>query len=213
MRAAYRDGTLEMWGAAINCVGVQQHGDYRLLHAAYLIEAAPKWSGVPVVLGGHKRPFDIVGVVGRAKLSDPLVIADVKIWDRRAIEKIVDGPAAFSVGYGKWSKQMVPGRFRGENFDGRITKMAGDHVAIVDVGRAGDAVRIRLPEHVREAIIEFEARRLANLFRRIRKKTPAMDAPRGNGMSAGRSGVKFPPSTEISGRCSLVRFGQTRSRP
>jgi uncharacterized protein len=58
------------------------------------------------------------------------------------ISKVRDGKVEISCGYA-FDLDMKPGTTpEGEEFDGRQTNIVGNHVAIVDYGRAGSSVRI-----------------------------------------------------------------------
>jgi len=70
--------------------------------------------------------------------EDSLVVADMVIRDVSAIEKIDGGKCQLSCGY---TADVIPevGNFNGEHYDHRQTNIRGNHVAIVDQGRAGNA--------------------------------------------------------------------------
>lgn len=62
--------------------------------------------------------------------------------DKAAIAKIVAGKTQLSCGY-RFNADMTPGRTPdGEAYDGVQRRIRGNHVATVDVGRAGPQVRI-----------------------------------------------------------------------
>jgi len=74
--------------------------------------------------------------------------ARIIVKDETAKQKVKDGKAELSCGY-SFDLDMTPGTTaRGERYDGVQRNIIGNHVAIVDRGRAGSGVRIadRQPE-------------------------------------------------------------------
>jgi hypothetical protein len=68
--------------------------------------------------------------------------ARVIVRDKSAIDKVNSGKSQLSCGY-LFDADMTPGTSpEGEAFDGIQRRIRGNHVAIVDVGRAGREVRI-----------------------------------------------------------------------
>jgi hypothetical protein len=99
------------------------------------------------------KPEEIVGSVHwDVRLRDPCLLATVSIWGRQALDKVASGElCAFSISY-EWEVERRRGVFRGQAFDARALSVEGHHVALVDESRGGDAVRLRLPEHVRKLL-------------------------------------------------------------
>lgn len=131
-----------------------------ILRAAALAEAADGFRGLPITVGytkmtatSHVDPSgeEIVGRVGNnVRLRDPYLLASVVIWGRQALDQIASGElGAFSIGY-TWEVERRGGTFRGQAFDARALTLSGHHVALVERSRGGDAVRLRLPDHVRQ---------------------------------------------------------------
>jgi hypothetical protein len=84
-----------------------------------------------------------VGAVGGASYSDGWVRAPLTVWQRDAIDAIRDGRAQLSVGY---SCRLVDesGVHDGQAYDCRQEDIVINHLAIVDVARAGPEARLRL---------------------------------------------------------------------
>jgi hypothetical protein len=174
---SFRGGTLRIRGAILAKVGVAPYhvsevhafaGDesvrsdipVKILRAVALRDGAESFRGRPITLDHvdvtdmehlAPKPGQIVGRVhGDARLRDPYLIATVSIWGREALDKIASGElGAFSIGY-HWVVQRRGGVFRGQAFDARALNIEGHHVALVGRSRGSDAVRLRLPDHVRQ---------------------------------------------------------------
>lgn len=86
-----------------------------------------------------------VGVVGETVRQDgDFVIGSLMIFDQTTIEKMYSGKCALSCGY-EVKIDHTPGVTpEGERFDAIQRKIKGNHVAIVDVGRAGPEARARM---------------------------------------------------------------------
>jgi len=87
------------------------------------------------------RPEIVVGATGSdAEFEDPYLTNSLVIWSASAIAAIEDkSRAELSSGY-RYQPIMERGTFEGEAFDGRMTNIAGSHVALVAEGRAGPDV-------------------------------------------------------------------------
>lgn len=81
-----------------------------------------------------------VGVVQNVRrglgYEDNLLLADLLITDREAIDAVRDGKREVSCGYDARFEQIEPGR-------GRQTNIVGNHVALVDNGRCGARCAIK----------------------------------------------------------------------
>lgn len=88
---------------------------------------------------------NVVGSVGkvRADASKSLVEAELLIYSAAAISKIEAGKTELSCGY-DCDLVHAPGEWNGQKYDAIQTNIRGNHVAIVDRGRAGPEARIRL---------------------------------------------------------------------
>lgn len=71
------------------------------------------------------------------------VVAPLFIMDGELVAKVLDGKQELSCGY-TCDLDDTPGEVDGEAYDCVQRRIRGNHVAVVDVGRAGPDVRIRL---------------------------------------------------------------------
>jgi hypothetical protein len=83
----------------------------------------------------------IVGAIGSdVEFNDPYLDADVAIWDSKAIAGIeTETVMEFSCSY-HYVPVMTPGDYKGEHYDGIMTQIVGNHLAVVESGRAGSDV-------------------------------------------------------------------------
>lgn len=121
---------------------------YRLLRDPVELErGAPTFARLPI-LSEHvpvtvdaPRPDLVVGAIGSEVIfSAPYLDADLCIWDAAAIAGIeTDKVRELSCAY-RYVPVMEPGEFEGQPYDGRMTEIQGNHLALVEVGRAGSDV-------------------------------------------------------------------------
>lgn len=129
-------------------LGLQPDKVYRLLRDPVELErAAPTFARLPV-LSEHvpvtvdaPRPDLVVGAIGSEVIFDaPYLDADLCVWDAGAIAGIeTDKVRELSCAY-RYVPVMEPGEFEGQPYDGRMTEIQGNHLALVEVGRAGSDV-------------------------------------------------------------------------
>lgn len=83
------------------------------------------------------KPY-IVGTVSNVRYRHPFLIADLTVWDAEAIRVIESGAQReLSCGY-RYVVDMTPGTTpEGESYEGRMTRLVGNHVALVEAGRVG----------------------------------------------------------------------------
>lgn len=83
------------------------------------------------------KPY-IVGTVSNVRYRHPFLIADITVWDAEAIRVIESGEQReLSCGY-RYVVDMTPGTTpEGEPYEGRMTRLVGNHVALVEAGRVG----------------------------------------------------------------------------
>jgi uncharacterized protein len=95
---------------------------------------------VPVTVDAP-RPDLVVGAIGsEITFTPPYLDADLCIWDATAIAGIeTDKVRELSCAY-RYVPLMEPGEFEGQAYDGRMTEIQGNHLALVEVGRAGSDV-------------------------------------------------------------------------
>lgn len=121
---------------------------YRLLRDPVELErGAPTFARLPI-LSEHvpvtvdtPRPDLVVGAIGSEVIFDaPYLDADLCVWDAGAIAGIeTDKVRELSCAY-RYVPVMEPGEFEGQPYDGRMTEIQGNHLALVEVGRAGSDV-------------------------------------------------------------------------
>jgi len=94
----------------------------------------------PVTADDHK-PDEIVGTTGtEAAFNPPYLDNSLTIWSKEGIAAIQSGlQKELSCGYG-YTPVMEPGEYQGQPYDGRMTNIRGNHVALVSKGRAGPDV-------------------------------------------------------------------------
>jgi uncharacterized protein len=95
---------------------------------------------VPVSAEAPRQDL-IVGSIGSdVEFNDPYLDADVSIWDATAIAGIeTDTVREFSCAY-HYAPVMTPGEYHGQRYDGIMTEIRGNHLALVESGRAGSDV-------------------------------------------------------------------------
>lgn len=95
---------------------------------------------VPVTVD-NPRPDLVVGAIGSdVAFAAPYLDADLCVWDSAAIAGIdTRDVVELSIAY-RYVPVMEPGEFEGEAYDGRMTQIRGNHLALVEVGRAGPDV-------------------------------------------------------------------------
>lgn len=128
-------------------LGLDPDKIYRLLRdPAELEKAAPTFNNLPLMLKHvHQKAGDpqtdiIVGSIGDISYDHPYLRASMCIWDDRGIAAVdTKTMEELSCSY-HYLPLMEPGEFEGEHFDGRMTNIRGNHLALVESGRAGPDV-------------------------------------------------------------------------
>lgn len=92
---------------------------------------------IPVSAQDPKKEY-VVGCTGsNAVWNPPYLDNSLVVWDNSAIATIESGEQQqLSAAY-HYDADMTPGVYEGVPFDGRMTNIVGNHVALVTVGRAG----------------------------------------------------------------------------
>ena len=126
-------------------LGLQPDKVYRLLRDPVELErGAATFARLPI-LSEHvpvtvdaPRPDLVVGAIGsEVVFTPPYLDADLCVWDSTAIAGIeTDKVRELSCAY-RYVPVMEPGEFEGQPYDGRMTEIQGNHLALVEVGRAG----------------------------------------------------------------------------
>lgn len=129
-------------------LGLQPDKVYRLLRDPVELErGAATFARLPI-LSEHvpvtvdaPRPDLVVGAIGsEITFTPPYLDADLCVWDATAIAGIeTDKVRELSCAY-RYVPVMEPGEFEGQPYDGRMTEIQGNHLALVEVGRAGSDV-------------------------------------------------------------------------
>jgi hypothetical protein len=103
----------------------------------------------------EKKKF-IAGSIGsNVEFVAPYLDADTSIWDAASIAGIeTDKIREFSCSY-RYVPIMSPGIFDGETYDGIMTQIQGNHLALVESGRAGSDVLAADSKLVRESTMEM----------------------------------------------------------
>ena len=140
-----------------------------------LEKAAASFNGKPLLMG-HKpvsaadHPHKMVaGGVNNVEWDAPLLYAALDIWDGEAIDEIESGrQEQLSAAY-RYTAVMEPGTAPdGSHYDGRMTGISGNHVAIVPEGRAG-------PRHGRARRISHDLTGVDHNGRQDRAFSPGQD--------------------------------------
>jgi hypothetical protein len=93
------------------------------------------------------QQFITVGTASNARFAHPYVKADLAVWTREGIDAIgtPENPGKqreLSCGY-HYKPDMTPGTSpEGEKYDGRMTQIIANHIALVEAGRAGPDVMV-----------------------------------------------------------------------
>lgn len=105
------------------------------------------WAGLPLHIEHHVDSADDpqkltrVGSVGTdVRWNAPYVDAPLTVWDRQAITGIEDGSfRELSCAY-RYTPDFTPGEYEGAPYDFVMRDIRGNHVALVEEGRAGPDV-------------------------------------------------------------------------
>lgn len=125
---------------------------YLLRDPAELEKAAPTFARLPILSKHVPVTVDsvaddpqlkqlIIGAIGSNVIFDsPYLDADLCFWDKTAIAGIeTEEVVQLSCAY-RYVPVMEPGTYEGKAYDGRMTDIRGNHLAPVEVGRAGPDV-------------------------------------------------------------------------
>lgn len=120
----------------------------------------------------------IVGAIGSdVSFNAPYLDADLCVWDAAAIAGIeTEKVRELSCAY-RYVPVMEPGEFEGQPYDGRMTEIRGNHLALVEVGRAGSDVVVadRNPFTFKETAMKMSKLGKA-LFAALCAASPALAA-------------------------------------
>lgn len=106
----------------------------------------------PEVLTAANTKKYAVGTVGEVvKRDDDHVRSSILITDAETITRVETGKTALSCGY-TCDVDMTSGELNGERYDAIQRNIRGNHVALVNVARAGPTARIRMDANDAEMI-------------------------------------------------------------
>ena len=129
-------------------LGLDPNRVYRLYRDPdELAKAAPTFDRLPIlsrhvpVSADAHRPDLVVGATGsEASFEYPYLRNSLVVWSQDAIDAIERGDRKELSSAYRYVAVMEPGSVNGQRFDGRMTAIKGNHVAIVPAGRAGSDV-------------------------------------------------------------------------
>ena len=131
-------------------LGLDPNQQYRLFRDPdEIAKAASSFNNVPIldfhvaVTASDYRPDAVVGATGSNATFDGIYLRnEIVIWSADSINKIESGEQReISSGY-RYTPVMQPGSFEGWRYDGIMTSVVANHVAVVASGRAGPTVSI-----------------------------------------------------------------------
>lgn len=126
-------------------LGLEPERIYKLLRdPTELSAAAPTFNNLPlltehVAVTADKHPGElVVGSTGTdAEFAPPYLRNSLVIWTRGGIDAVKSqAKKELSCAY-RYRADMTPGTWQGENYDGVMRDIVGNHVALVEEGRAG----------------------------------------------------------------------------
>ena len=126
-----------------------------------LEKSAKDFEGMPVKLGHEwvepeKRDLKVGAISGEVRLEEPYLIADIKIYDKDAIEAITGkNIVELSPGYtAKYAAES--GEYAGEQYDFMQQDIKYNHLAIVENGRSGKDVKINDENSIKQGEINMK---------------------------------------------------------
>ena len=114
---------------------------------AELEKTAKDFEGMPVKLGHEwvepeKRDLKVGAISGEVRLEEPYLIADIKIYDKDAIEAIT-GRNIVELSPGYTAKYIAENdEYAGEQYNFKQEDIKYNHLAVVENGRSGKDVKI-----------------------------------------------------------------------
>jgi uncharacterized protein len=131
-------------------LGLDPSKIYMLYRDAVEIQAAKEtYNRVPLLMqhvavsADSPQQFLTVGTASNARFTHPYLDADLTVWTREGIDAIESGSQReISCGY-HYRPDMTPGTTpEGEKYDGRMSGIICNHIALVEAGRAGPDVLV-----------------------------------------------------------------------
>jgi hypothetical protein len=175
--------------------------ELRLPEEVFAADALESFDDVPVtddhppegVHAGIARGL-MVGHVRDVKRDGEHVRSVIAVHDASTIQKMERGKVQLSCGY-SCDFEATPGTWQGQTYDGVQRRIRGNHVAIVDTGRAGPSARVRMDGEDSMMIED------AVLNAAMRHEMPARDFA-----VPGREGLPIHDEGHL--RAAMARFGQ-----
>lgn len=129
-------------------LGLDLNRVYQLLRdPAELEKAAPTFNNIPLlnrhvpVSADDHQPDAVVGATGSdAEFIAPYLRNSLVVWEAGAIAGINSRQQCELSSAYRYVPVMTPGIYEGQAYDGVMTQIVGNHVALVEVGRAGSDV-------------------------------------------------------------------------
>lgn len=130
-------------------LGLDPSKVYRLWRdPAELEKGAPTFRNLPLlkkhiqVSADSPSKDDVVGSIGSdVAFNNPYLCASICVWDSEAIAGVESSQLQELSSAYRYDADMTPGITpNGESYDGRMTNIVGNHLALVEVGRAGPDV-------------------------------------------------------------------------
>lgn len=120
---------------------------YLLRDPLELERAASTFRNIPILIkhlrtsaDDHKKDL-VVGTTGsNSEWCDPYINVDLMIWDAIGIAGIESKEQTELSSSYYYDADMTPGEYQGMRYDGVMRNIKGNHVALVDFGRAGSDV-------------------------------------------------------------------------
>jgi hypothetical protein len=142
---------------------------YLLRDPEELAKGAPTFDGKPLLII-HKAQSaadhdhqSTAGAISNPFYEAPYLKADLCVWPEDAIAGIeTEAQRELSSSY-YYDAVMEPGEFEGQAYDGRMTNIVANHVALVERGRAGSDVLVcdSLPKELKPMLKKSAYERLA----------------------------------------------------
>ena len=137
----YRGAEIPEWEA----LGLAPERIYKLYRDAdELAKAAPTFNNIPLlsqhvpVSADDHQPDLVVGSTGTdAEFVAPYLRNSLVIWAAGAIKGVESGRQKELSSAYRYRADMTPGTVNGERYDGVMRDIVGNHVALVEEGRAG----------------------------------------------------------------------------
>lgn len=121
---------------------------YQLLrHPDELAKGARTFAGKPLLsvhrpttASDHAKQITVGSIGSKVQFDGKYLTAPLTVWDAAAIDGIEsDDQRELSCGY-RYDADMTPGIYKGVRYDGVMRNIRGNHVALVESGRAGSDV-------------------------------------------------------------------------